>query len=74
MADGLFAAGERSASVLRQRITHEIEGVGGIQVQYIAIVADGTLTPVKRIDGPTTIALAATIGKTRLIDNVLIGQ
>jgi pantoate--beta-alanine ligase len=74
MADELFAADERSASVLRQKITHEIESVGGVQIQYIAIVADGTLSPVERIDGPTTIALAATIGKTRLIDNVLIGQ
>jgi len=59
---------------LRQKITQEIESVGGVQIQYIAIVADGTLSPVERIDGPTTIALAATIGKTRLIDNVLIGQ
>src|SRR4051812_22388928 len=45
-ADELFAAGERSASVVRQKITHEIESVGGIEIQYIAIVADGTLTPV----------------------------
>ena len=73
MADELFAAGERSASVLRQKITHEIESIGGVQIQYIAIVADGTLTPVEHIDSPTTIALAATIGKTRLIDNIVIG-
>ena len=74
MADELFAAGERSASVIRQKITLAIESVGGIQIQYIAIVADGTLTTVERIDGPTTIAIAATVGKTRLIDNTLIGQ
>jgi pantoate--beta-alanine ligase len=73
MADELFVAGERSASVIRQKMTHEIESVGGVQIQYIAIVADGTLTPVEHIDGPTTIAVAATVGKTRLIDNVLIG-
>jgi pantoate--beta-alanine ligase len=74
MADEFFAAGERSASVIRQKMTHEIESAGGVEIQYIAIVADGTLTPVERLDGPTTIALAATVGKTRLIDNVLIGQ
>jgi pantoate--beta-alanine ligase len=74
LAEKLFAAGERSASVIRQKMNHEIESVGGIQLQYIAIVADGTLTPVDRLDGPTTIALAATVGKTRLIDNALIGQ
>ena len=74
MAEELFASGERNASVIRQKMTHEIESAGGVQIQYIAIVADGTLTPVERIDGPTTIALAATVGKTRLIDNTLIGQ
>src|SRR4051812_13898378 len=72
MAEELYEVGERSASVIRNRMINEIESVGGVQVQYIAIVADGTLTPVERIGGPTTIALAAIIGKTRLIDNILV--
>jgi pantoate--beta-alanine ligase len=72
IAEKLFETGERSASAIRNRISHEIESEGGVQIQYIAIVADGTLTPVERIDGPTTIALAAIIGKTRLIDNILV--
>jgi pantoate--beta-alanine ligase len=74
IAEELFASGERNASVIRQKMIHEIENVGDVQIQYIAIVADGTLTPVDRINSPTTIALAATVGKTRLIDNTLIGQ
>jgi pantoate--beta-alanine ligase len=48
--------------------------VDGVQLQYIAIVADGTVTPVASIDSATTIALAATIGKTRLIDNTVVGR
>jgi pantoate--beta-alanine ligase len=74
IAEELFESGERNVAAIRQKMTHEIESVGDIQIQYIAIVADGTLAPVERIDGLTTIALAATIGKTRLIDNTLIGQ
>jgi pantoate--beta-alanine ligase len=74
IAEELFDAGERSASTFRNRMTQEIESIGGVQIQYIAIVADGTLAPVERIAGPTTIAIAATVGKTRLIDNTLIGQ
>ena len=31
LAEELFAAGERSASVIRQKMTHEIESVGGVQ-------------------------------------------
>jgi pantoate--beta-alanine ligase len=72
IAEKLFATGERGASVIRQKITHAIENAGGVQIQYIAIVADGTLTPVERIEGPTTIAIAATVGKTRLIDNLVV--
>ncbi len=73
LAEEMHAAGERRAAVIRQRITQEIGNAGGIQIQYIAIVADGTLTPVERLDGPTTIAIAAKVGGTRLIDNTLIG-
>ena len=53
---------------------HEIDAAGGINVQYIAFLANGTLTPVAQIKGPTTVALAATVGKTRLIDNTLLGN
>jgi len=72
LAEEVAAGGERNADNIRQKMIHEIESVGAIDIQYIAIVADGTLTPVERINGPTTIALAATVGKTRLIDNTLV--
>jgi pantoate--beta-alanine ligase len=72
LAEELVAAGERSASVIREKMAHEIKSAGGVQIQYIAIVGDGTLTLVEHIDGPTTIVLAATIGKTRLIDNIVV--
>ena len=45
----------------------------GIEVQYIAFVEEGTVTAVESIDGPTTVAIAALVCKTRLIDNVRIG-
>jgi pantoate--beta-alanine ligase len=74
MAEELVGDGEKSASVIRDKIAQEFNTVEGIQLQYIAIVADGTVTPVASIDGATTIALAATIGKTRLIDNTVVGR
>ncbi len=73
LAEEMYTAGERRAPAIRQRIAREIEDAGGIQTQYIAIVANGTLTPVEQLDGPTTIAIAAKVGNTRLIDNTLIG-
>jgi pantoate--beta-alanine ligase len=72
LAEQLVAGGERDVTKIRQRMLRELGGSGGIDVQYIAFVADGTVTPVDQITGPTMVAIAATIGKTRLIDNTLV--
>jgi pantoate--beta-alanine ligase len=72
LAEQLAAAGERNVETIRARMLAEIESVGGINIQYIAFVTDSTVTPVSTIEGPTTIALAAKVGNTRLIDNTLI--
>lgn len=74
LAEQLVNEGQRDVATIRAQMQHEIVEAGGVQVQYIAFVADGTLSPVERIEGPTTIALAATVGKTRLIDNMLVGK
>jgi pantoate--beta-alanine ligase len=73
LAEHLAREGERDVQTIRQRMQREIDESGGVKVQYIAFVADGTLTPVSRIEGPTTVALAAIVGNTRLIDNTVIG-
>jgi pantoate--beta-alanine ligase len=74
LAEHLAMNGERDVETIRQAMQQEIDQAGGVQVQYIAFVADGTLNPVTRVEGPTTIALAAKVGNTRLIDNTLIGR
>jgi pantoate--beta-alanine ligase len=43
-----------------------------VRVEYIAIVDPETLREVKTIKGRVLVALAARLGKTRLIDNLLI--
>lgn len=74
LAEQVVSEGERNVEAIRARMQREIDEAGGVHVQYIAFVADGALTPVECIEGPTTIALAATVGKTRLIDNMLVGK
>ncbi len=74
LAERLASEGQRDVETIRQQMLREIDQTGGINVQYIAFMADGTLTPVERVTGPTTVALAATIGKTRLIDNTLVSR
>ena len=43
------------------------------RVDYVEIVDDRTLEPVETIDRRCLIALAVYVGKTRLIDNLVIG-
>ena len=43
-----------------------------VSVDYVAAVDPVTLKPVDMITGPTVLAVAARVGNTRLIDNVLV--
>ncbi|MEX2307657.1 MAG: pantoate--beta-alanine ligase [Pirellulales bacterium] len=72
LAEELVADGERDVPTIRQQMLHEIDQTGGVELQYAAFLTDGTVTPVKTIVGPTTVVIAALIGKTRLIDNTLL--
>jgi pantoate--beta-alanine ligase len=41
-----------------------------LDIDYISLVDGNELTPIQKIEGPVMLAVAATIGKTRLIDNI----
>ena len=73
LAEAAVAAGERNADAIRQRMLAHIGAVGGVQVEYIAIVRDGVVEETPAIDGPVVVAIAARVGTTRLIDNQRIG-
>jgi pantoate--beta-alanine ligase len=42
------------------------------KIDYIAVCDPETLQNVNRVEGPTLMALAVRVGKTRLIDNTLL--
>ena len=69
LAESLVAGGETDVSELRRRILSHLAAAGGVEVEYVAFLRDGTVDEVTRIDGPTIVALAARVGSTRLIDN-----
>jgi len=71
-AEALYAAGERSAATIAAAVRNEM-AQGGVVVDYVALVENGTVTPVEKVDGPTVVLVAGKVGKTRLIDNRLIG-
>ena len=72
LAADLVAAGEQDAEVIRRRMRSYLEQAA-IKVDYVEQVAEGTVTSVERIVGPTVALVAGCVGKTRLIDNRNIG-
>jgi pantoate--beta-alanine ligase len=71
-AERLIKAGERSGGKIRDVLEVFLSSGGTVKVDYVAVVHPDTLQPLERLAGRVVIALAAWVGKTRLIDNVVI--
>ena len=65
------AAGERFSAAIVRACMKELEKVGS-RVDYVEIVEPATLERVDKINGAARMAVAAYIGETRLIDNILL--
>jgi pantoate--beta-alanine ligase len=74
LAADSYASGERGAAAIEQIIRSEFAREPQAKLDYVAIVADGCVVPIEVVDGPTVVAIAATVGQTRLIDNIRIGD
>ena len=61
--------GERSANRLRAQVRKVWRDWSGVEEDYVAVVDAETLSPVRRVKGRVLVAVAARIGRTRLIDN-----
>jgi pantoate--beta-alanine ligase len=68
----LMQAGERSAEALRSIMLTTLEEDPNVRLDYAAIVDPATLLPVADTAHGALIALAAWVGTTRLIDNILV--
>jgi pantoate--beta-alanine ligase len=69
-----YRSGERKASGLESQIRKTLRAAGGVDVEYVAIVTADGLEPVEDAGEDTVVALAARVGKTRLIDNVWLAR
>lgn len=70
----MAAGGERDASRVLARMRQELEAVPEVRLEYLALVDQDTLADVRTLERPAVALIAARVGNTRLIDNVLIGQ
>lgn len=73
-ADTLWRAGEAEAPRLESRMREQFHAAPGVTVDYIAIVHPETLVPVERAEHGTIVAVAARVGRTRLLDNHVLGM
>ncbi|HVH68962.1 MAG TPA: pantoate--beta-alanine ligase [Gemmatimonadales bacterium] len=67
-----WRGGEADPAALARRGL-EVLRVPGVSPEYLALV-DERLRPVARADARTVVVLAARVGTTRLIDNVVLGE
>lgn len=68
----LVKAGEREVAKLLAAGREEVAAENSVRLDYLEIVDPNTLDAVKRATSGTLIAIAAYVGSTRLIDNVLL--
>jgi len=71
-AKELILKGERNPKVIIQRMRDIILSKPRAKIDYVSIVDTKNLEPVKEIRGRLLIALAVWMGKTRLIDNIVL--
>jgi pantoate--beta-alanine ligase len=70
-AEALLRTGSCERQRLRERMLAELLG---LRVDYAEVVDPDTLLPLENACGHALLAVAAWVGTTRLIDNVLVGE
>jgi len=74
-AKEIFKKGERHAAKLAEAVRSTIETEPRARLEHVSIVDAETLETIDKIDErPVLIAVAAYIGKTRLIDNIVVNK
>jgi len=73
-ADRRWRGGERSAERLERAVRDTLRMYPGLTADYIAVCEPTAMAPVTDAVAGTIVALAARVGSTRLIDNIVLGE
>ncbi|MHA2611240.1 MAG: pantoate--beta-alanine ligase [bacterium JZ-2024 1] len=68
----IYEHGETSAKVLEEAVFQHLKGRDGISVQYVVVADSENLRPLREVKEGAVILAAVYVGKTRLIDNILL--
>jgi pantoate--beta-alanine ligase len=71
-AQGMWSAGECDSGTIRKRMTELIKKEPLADIDYVSISDADTLEELDTIRQPALVSLAVKIGKTRLIDNIIL--
>jgi pantoate--beta-alanine ligase len=72
LANQLWSEGERNAGKIRQKMKALIDSEPLAQIDYISVADAESLEELGEIDRPALVSLAVRVGKTRLIDNIVL--
>jgi len=72
-ARAAFDSGERDAGRLRAVLTETLAREPLVREDYVSVADAATLAELERVESAALVSLAARVGKTRLIDNVVFG-
>jgi len=67
-----FQAGQRDPAAVEAAARDLLEDVPGVEPDYVALVEEATFEPAKQAEPGQVLAAAARVGRTRLIDNVIL--
>jgi pantoate--beta-alanine ligase len=70
-AQAAVAEGERDGASVLSAARRELHGAG-VEPEYLELRSAADLSPVERVNGSTLLAVAARIGRARLIDNAIL--
>lgn len=71
-AKAAFDAGETDAAALMKITAEEIAAEPAAKIDYVELYAFPSLAPIEKVTEDALLAIAVRIGKTRLIDNVVL--
>jgi pantoate--beta-alanine ligase len=64
--------GERNGERLAAHVRQRLRAAEGVTLEYVAVVDPDTLDDLREVQNQALVAVAARVGTTRLIDNVLL--
>lgn len=73
LAHQLWTEGERSGGHIRREMIAFLEQEPMAEIEYVSVADTETLQELDRIRDAALVSLAVRIGKTRLIDNIILG-